>query len=122
MIIISACLLGIKSRYDGKILKRLPKAAFRLRRIQALPVCPEQLGGLPTPRYKVKINDKGRAIDEKGKDVTKNFILGANEVLKIAKLFGVKKAILKSNSPSCGENGITAKKLQKAGIKVTWLD
>ena len=122
MIIISACLLGIKSRYDGKILKRLSKAAFCLRRIQVVPVCPEQLGGLPTPRLKVKINDKGRAINEKGKDVTKNFLLGANEVLKIAKLFGIKKAILKSNSPSCWVNGITAQKLKKAGIKVIWLD
>ncbi len=118
MIIISACLLGVKCRYDGKILKR----KIKLPKKKLIPVCPEQLGGLPTPRLKAKLNDKGRAINEKGKDVTKNFQIGANEVLKITKLFGVKKAILKSNSPSCGVNGITTKKLKKARIKVIWLD
>jgi uncharacterized protein YbbK (DUF523 family) len=118
LIIISACLLGIKCRYDGKILKRKVKVSKE----KCIPVCPEQLGGFSTPRLKVKLNDKGRAINEKGKDVTKNFQIGANEVIKIAKLFNVKKAILKSNSPSCGVNGITTKKLKKARIKVIWLD
>jgi uncharacterized protein YbbK (DUF523 family) len=118
VIIISACLLGIKCRYDGKIIKR----KIKLSKQKLIPLCPEQLGGLPTPRLKVKLNDKGRVIDEKGRDVTKNFQIGASEVLKIAKLFGVEKAILKSNSPSCGENGITAKKLKRSGIKVIWLD
>lgn len=105
MIIISACLLGIKCRYDGKILKRKVK----LSKEKCIPVCPEQLGGLSTPRLKVKLYAKCKAIDEKGRDVTKNFQIGANEVLKIAKFFRVKKAILKSNSPSCGKDGITAK-------------
>jgi uncharacterized protein YbbK (DUF523 family) len=118
LIIISACLLGIKCRYDGKRLKprrKLPKE-------QIIPACPEQLGGLSTPRLKVTINAKDRVINEKGEDVTRNFRLGANEVLKIARMFGVKKAFLKSDSPSCGSNGITAKRLERAGIKVVWVD
>ena len=116
MIIISACLLGIKCRYDGKRLRPIKLVEGKI------PVCPEQLGGLPTPRPKVTINEKGRAISSQGKDVTKNFLIGAHEVLKIAKLFGTTKAYLKSNSPSCGTNGITAQKLKKAGIKIIWLD
>ena len=117
MIIISACLLGIKCRYDGKRLKRRLKLVG-----QKIPVCPEQLGGLPTPRAKVIINKKGKAVSEKGEDLTKNFLIGAREVLKIARLFGITRAYLKSNSPSCGANGITARKLKQAGIKVRWLD
>jgi uncharacterized protein YbbK (DUF523 family) len=121
LIIISACLLGLRCRYDGKRLKlkiKLPEAVRGL--VQA--VCPEQLGGLPTPRPKVIINEKGRAISEKGEDVTKNFLIGAREVLKIAKILDAKKAYLKSNSPSCGYHGITAQKLKSAGIKVFWVD
>lgn len=87
-----------------------------------IPVCPEQLGGLPTPRAKVILSNKGKAIDENGRDVTKNFRIGANEVVRIGRLFNVKKAYLKANSPSCGKNGITAQRLKKAGIKITWLD
>lgn len=87
-----------------------------------IPICPEQLGGLSTPRLKVKINKKGQAINAKGEDVTKNFRSGADEVLKITKLFGVKKAILKRNSPSCGKDGITAQQLKKAGVEISWLD
>ncbi|MEO0094223.1 MAG: DUF523 domain-containing protein [candidate division WOR-3 bacterium] len=118
MILISACLLGIKCRYDGKILKRKIKLPLS----KLLPVCPEQLGGLPTPRSKATINPKGRVINERNEDVTENFRTGAREVLKIARLFKVKKAILKANSPSCGKDGITAKRLQKQGIKVIFID
>lgn len=117
MIIVSACLLGIRCRYDGKRLKRRLKLAG-----QKIPVCPEQLSGLPIPRAKVKINKKGRAVNEKGEDLTKNFLIGAREVLRIAKQFGITQAYLKSNSPSCGANGFTARKLKQAGIKVSWLD
>jgi uncharacterized protein YbbK (DUF523 family) len=125
LIIISACLLGVKCRYDGKVLKRncfTRNAIGQIGLRQLIPVCPEQLGGLSTPRPKVKIKKGGKAINEQGEDVTRNFRAGASEVLKIAKLFGIKKAILKSNSPSCGKDGITAKRLKKAGIKITWID
>jgi uncharacterized protein YbbK (DUF523 family) len=117
LIIVSACLLGINCRYDGKRLKRRLKLVGK-----KIPVCPEQLGGLPTPRAEVIINKKGRAVSEKGEDLTKNFLTGAREVLKIARQSGITQAYLKSNSPSCGANGLTARKLNQAGIKVRWLD
>jgi uncharacterized protein YbbK (DUF523 family) len=68
---------------------------------KAIPVCPEQLGGLPTPRACAE--QKGnRVLTKDGKDVTKEFANGAEEGLKVAKLCGCKEAILKSKSPSCG--------------------
>ncbi len=118
-ILISACLLGINSRFDGTNALRedlLKKYSGEI----LIPVCPEQLGGLPTPRPKAEITSPsfnspdfvtpsllkrglgGVVIDENGRDVTKEFIRGAEEVLKIARLFDVKKALLKEKSPSCG--------------------
>lgn len=96
----SACLLGIKSRYDGK--SKLNKKVLRLAEKETLiPICPEQMGGLPTPREQAE-KRKGKVVTKSGKDVTFNFKKGAKEVLKLAKLFGVKEAILKQTSPSCG--------------------
>lgn len=99
---------------------------------EAIPVCPEQLGGLPTPR--VPAEKKGdRVFTKEGKDVTEEFDKGAAEALKIAQLANCKKAILKSKSPMCGYckvydgtfsgkltsgNGIFAWLLKKNGIKV----
>lgn len=131
MIICSACLLGIVCRYDGK--SKSNKKVLRLSKKEILiPVCPEQLSGLTTPREPAE-QKCGKVITLSGKDVTKNFQKGAKEVLKIAKLFGVKEAILKQRSPSCGSgqiydgtfskqiikgDGITAKLLKKNRIKV----
>lgn len=127
-ILISACLLGINSRYNGTnaifedLLKRYSDKIL-------IPVCPEQLGGLPTPRPKAEIHSD-KIIDENGRDVTKEFLKGANEVLKIAKLFDVKKALFKEKSPSCGVKfiyrngkivngtGVTARMLKDNGIDV----
>ncbi|WP_032121575.1 DUF523 domain-containing protein [Clostridium amazonitimonense] len=110
MIIVSACLCGLNCKYNGKnnevidIIRKLEKEDI-------IPVCPEQLGGLPTPRDPSEIfngtgeevlKGKGKVISINGEDYTGYFIKGAEETLKIAKLFQVKKAILKSNSPSCG--------------------
>lgn len=127
----SACLLGVKCRYNGRDSRN--KKVIELLKIEPLiPVCPEQLGGLPTPREPAEIVG-GKVLTKSGKDVTENFILGARETLKIAKLLGVKEAILKQGSPSCGcgkiydgtfsgktvkGNGITAAMLIKHGIKV----
>ncbi len=116
-ILVSACLLGINCRYDGKRIRRIPNKIRRLRKSGLIPVCPEQLGGLPTPRPKNYSFGK-RVRNEKGEDVTKNFIKGAKEVVKIAKMFKVKVAYLKSNSPSCGKDGITKIRLEKAGVKI----
>ncbi len=127
----SACLLGIKCRYDGKD-ARNKKAIMLLKKEILIPVCPEQLGGLPTPREPAEIMKRG-VITRSGRDVTENFKHGAEEVLKIAKMFGIKEAILKQGSPSCGcgriydgtfsgktirGDGITTALLKKHGIKV----
>lgn len=128
----SACLLGIKCRYNGK--SALNKKVVELLKTEILiPVCPEQLGGLPTPREPVK-RRKNRIFTQSGKDVTKEFKKGARQVLKIARLLGVKEAIMKQGSPSCGcgkivyyvnlsrkiviGDGVTTALLKKNGIKV----
>jgi len=131
IILCSACLLGIKCRYDGK--DKLNKKVIELSKKKILiPVCPEQLGGLSTPREPAEQKGK-RVITKSGKDVTQNFKKGAKEVLKLAKLFGIKEAILKQKSPSCGfgkiydgsfsgklikGNGVTAALLKRKGIKI----
>lgn len=132
IILCSACLLGIKCRYDDKIKPNKKVVKLAKKGITLIPVCPEQLGGLPTPREPVE--QKGRKVVTKsGKDVTKNFKKGAEQVLKLAKIFGIKKAVLKQRSPSCGcgeiydgtfsgniikGDGITASLLKKNKIKV----
>ncbi|MEM3609169.1 MAG: DUF523 domain-containing protein [Candidatus Bathyarchaeia archaeon] len=127
----SACLLGINCRYNGK--SALNKKVIKLLEREILiPVCPEQLGGLPTPREPVERRGN-RVFTRSGKDVTMEFERGARQVLKIAKLLGIKEAILKQGSPSCGcgriydgsfskkliaEDGITTSLLKKNGIKI----
>lgn len=129
IIICSACLLGVNCKYNGK--NNFDNKAVRLAKKEILiPVCPEQLGGLATPRERAERRGK-KVIAESGKDVTANFGQGAKEVLKIAKLLGAKIAILKQRSPSCGSgqlkmisgeiiagDGVTAGLLKKNGIKV----
>ena len=96
----SACLLGINCRYNGE--RKPNKKVIDLAMKETLiPVCPEQLGGLATPRPPAEIKDDC-VVNSKGTDVTKEFKQGAEEVLKIAKLFSIKEAILKLRSPSCG--------------------
>ncbi len=110
MYLISACLLGIRSRYDGgsSPCRLLLKSRDRL---ALIPICPEQLGGLPTPREPAEIrggdgNDvlQGRAavVTREGHDVTANFVRGAEETLRMAILLKVRGIILKEGSPSCG--------------------
>lgn len=135
MILISACLVGINCKYNGrnnyneKIIELVKKG-------EAILVCPEQLGGLSTPRVASeikKIDNKKYVFTKEGKDVTKEFERGANEVLKLAKQFNINKAIFKSKSPSCGcgliydgtftdiktiGNGITTQLLIDNGIEV----
>ncbi|MBI5235741.1 MAG: DUF523 domain-containing protein [Deltaproteobacteria bacterium] len=136
--LISACLLGIRSRYDGSHALS-PKAMRAIKGRCVIPVCPEQLGGLPTPRPKACIQGgtgvdvlDGRALaaDENGTDVTGYFIKGATETLRIAALTGADEALLKEKSPSCGVSfikkgrraikgrGVCAAMLEKNGIKI----
>ncbi len=98
--IVSACLAGIKCRYDGSS-KKDDYVCALVRDKKAICVCPEVLGGLTTPREPSEIVDN-KVITKSGKDVTDNYIKGSMEVLKIAKKHNIKKAILKDKSPACG--------------------
>ena len=99
-IVVSACLLGIACRYDGKE-KKVDEVLELTKKYNLIPVCPEQLGGLPTPRIPCEIvGDK--AINQNGVDCTKEYVKGAYESLKIAKIYNSHIAILKEKSPSCG--------------------
>ena len=128
---VSACLLGVNCKYSGK--NNRNENVLRLAEKHTLiPVCPEQLGGLPTPRYPSEICG-GRVINNIGEDVTAYYEKGAGEALNIAKLFGCERAVLKARSPECGSKeiydgtftktvipgkGITAALLEENGIEV----
>ncbi len=124
MILVSACLMGDRCRYDGKICKN-PNVIDFLKDKDYIKICPEVMGGLDTPRIPAEIIKK-KVINYCNQDVTNEFLKGANSTLEIAKVNNVKMAILKSKSPSCGSgliydgtftgrlisgNGITAKLL-----------
>ncbi|MDU4882282.1 DUF523 domain-containing protein [uncultured Clostridium sp.] len=141
MYLISACLCGVNCKYNGlnnynEICDKLFTSG------KAILVCPEQLGGLPTPRIPSEIigessnilnNNNGSVIDKNGNDVTPQFVKGAKETLQIAKKLNIKKAILKDGSPSCGVHyiyngnfngskikgmGITAQLLKESSIDI----
>ena len=141
MYLISACLCGVNCKYNGlnnynEICDKLFTSG------KAILLCPEQLGGLPTPRIPSEIigessnilnNNNGSVIDKNGNYVTPQFVKGAKETLQIAKKLNIKKAILKDGSPSCGVNyiyngnfngskikgmGITAQLLKESSIDI----
>ena len=97
---VSACLLGLPTRYDGKS-KFYERVNSLSEDFILVPFCPEQLGGLPTPRPRSEIRG-GKVINEFGEDVTENFRRGAKMSLKIAEIVNPCVIILKSKSPSCG--------------------
>jgi len=100
-ILVSACLLGEPCRYDGA--SHPCSAVIELsKRRELVPVCPEQLGGLPTPRVPSEIQPDGRVADATGVDRTAAFEAGAHEALRIAREHACVQAILKEKSPSCG--------------------
>ena len=132
-ILVSACLLGTPCRYDGASrpcgeLARLEVLGHRL-----IPVCPEVMGGLPTPRPPAELQRDGRVVDRAGKDVTEAYRLGAEEVLELARAHRCTLAVLKERSPSCGRgqiydgsftgrltegSGVTARLLEEHGVQV----
>ncbi|MBE6047175.1 MAG: DUF523 domain-containing protein [Clostridium sp.] len=138
MYLVSACLCGVNCKYNGK--NNLNKDCLRLlQNNEAILICPEQLGGLTTPREPSEIQKNAidlkdeKVVTKDGVDVTENFVKGAEEVLAIAKKSKINTAILKEGSPSCGCNfiydgsfsgkkikgeGITSKLLKSAGINV----
>ena len=130
-LLISACLLGVGCRYDGVRVKKIDVEALK-ERFNLIPVCPEILGGLPTPRIPSE-RIGGSVMMKDGKDVTENFARGAEESLTIARSLDCDIALLKAKSPSCGKgriydgsftgtltdgNGVTADLLLAEGIKV----
>jgi len=131
-ILVSACLLGQKVRYDGKS-KEVKGLIGLTQFFDLIPMCPELSGGLKIPRPSSEIMPDGRVLSKTGKDVTENYLAGAYWALSICQIYHIRRAILKEKSPSCGTHlihdgsfsdkvipgmGITARKLKKAGIEV----
>jgi len=132
-ILVSACLLGCACRYDGAS-KPCQKVIDLAKENVLIPVCPEQMGGLTTPRNPSERQmGKDLILMNNGTDVTENYKRGVECTLNIAKLNNIDYAILKSGSPSCGHgliydgsfsgkkiegNGITTEALLNAGYKV----
>lgn len=130
-VLVSACLLGVGCRYDGQS-KAYPLLDELCRRHEAVPVCPEIMGGLPTPRTPAERQGE-RVVTKNGVDVTAQYRRGAEEVLRLARKLGCTVAILKERSPSCGSGrvydgtftgtltegfGVAAEVLRAAGIRV----
>ena len=130
-ILVSACLLGIGCRYDGK--HKANEAVLALKeKYNLIPVCPEVFGGLPTPRVpSERIGD--RVMMRDGTDVSENYLRGAREAYEMCKIYGIRTAILKERSPSCGKgmiydgsftgtltdrDGVTAEYLAQRGIRI----
>ena len=132
-ILVSACLLGTPCKYSGgsnrnlKVIEVIEQAG-----LEAVPICPEVMGGLPTPRVPAEIRED-RVMTKDGRDVTAEFLRGAELALKTAKENGSSTAILKERTPSCGcgriydgsfqgnlisGDGITARRLRAAGIRI----
>ena len=140
-VVVSACLVGVKCRYNGldcgdrRLISKFAEREF-------IPICPEQIGGLPTPRPPVEIiggageevlDGSARVVTAGGEDRTEMFIQGAYRALKIAREHGATQAVFKSKSPSCGcgqiydgsftgrltdGDGVTAALLRRHGLEV----
>lgn len=130
-ILVSACLLGAKVRYDGEM-RKTKEALELLNYYDIIPICPEMDGGLPCPRTPSEISGE-RVVDKEGRDVSEYFKKGASLTLQLVSNFHIKIAILKDGSPSCGSTniydgtftgkkiegmGVTARALKEAGVRV----
>ena len=129
--LVSLCLLGVECRYDGRgnACGALEKLAERC---EIVPVCPEQLGGLPTPRTPAERRED-RVVTRGGYDVTDAFDRGAAQACRLAEALQIRWALLKARSPSCGAGqiydgtftgrlvpgmGVTAEALRAMGVRV----
>lgn len=123
-ILISACLVGDKTKYDGRS-NYTPKIKELLEKYELVPFCPESEGGLSIPREpSERLGDK--VVSKDGRDVTRQFQTGAELAYNICMYLGIKVAILKSKSPSCGVNEIydgtfTGRKVKRDGVTTEYL-
>ena len=132
MILVSACLLGTACKYNGGHNRNAAVLAY-LDGKEYLPVCPETMGGLTAPRPPAEIQPDGSVTDRDGRDVTAEFLAGAEAVLQLARKHAPDLIICKANSPSCGcgrvydgsftgrtvpGNGVAAQLLLDAGYAV----
>lgn len=132
-LLISACLLGLRCRYDGAS-RPLPSETITALRARwtLVPVCPEQLGGLATPRESAERRDGG-VFTRSGADVTAQYRRGAEQTVALARLLGCETALLKARSPSCGvgciydgsftrrtvsADGVAAETLRRDGVQL----
>lgn len=142
MKLVSACLIGVNCNFKAENWLN-PKLLEEFKKGELFPVCPEVLGGLSVPRIPAEIQNgdgadvlcgKAKVVNERGVDVTEQFVKGAQETLKIAKAVDAKEALLIEKSPSCGcgkifdgtfsekfinGDGVTAALLKRNGIRVT---
>lgn len=141
VLLVSACLLGLPTAYDGRGRAVVELIALAARGC-VVPICPEMAGGLPVPRPPAEIvggsgedvlEGRARVVTVEGRDVTAAYLRGAEKALETARRFGIQRAVLKERSPSCGTSlvydgthsgrlvpgqGVTAARLRRAGIKV----
>ena len=128
-IIVSACLLGVECNHRGEA--NTSEEAVRLADdFRVIPVCPESIGGLPTPRPAAERRPDGSVVAEDGSDVTDAYELGARATVELARVSGARRAVLKARSPSCGchqiavngqlvdGEGVTAEALRAAGLEL----
>ncbi|SEA65547.1 Uncharacterized conserved protein YbbK, DUF523 family [Desulfuromusa kysingii] len=128
-ILVSSCLLGLNTRYDATDNYCQAVVDFiESHHYTPIPICPEQLAGLPTPRPKCWFScgdgasvlaGNGKLINEHNDDLTATFLHGARESLKIAEMTNCKLAILQQRSPSCGSESIYLHEKQVEGIGIT---
>ena len=143
-VLVSACLLGRLCRYDGRTNTDEPLVAeLEARGMRAVPCCPEEAGGLATPRppawiegadAAAVVDGEARVVTDAGADVTEAFLAGARSALEAARRAGARRAFLKERSPSCGVAathvddrlvdgpGVTAELLARAGIEVSGVE
>ena len=127
-VLVSACLLGIPCRWHGRRPKKRDKLIERLKKKYVLvPVCPEQLGGMPTPRTGEKLEGTGAQVFDEGlriiapqtgEDVTHFHVNSAKYTLEIAQIVGARRAYMKGGSPSCDREGVTGELLKRTGIQM----
>ena len=136
ILLASACLVGFNCRWDGELLKKAPD---QLRDVSFIPICPEMLAGFGCPRARCELigGDGDEALSGRAEVITENdsretarFVKVAETIMKICEICGIKEAVLKEKSPSCGVNrvyvdgklvkgkGVTAARLSAGGIKI----